>query len=421
MPNTDYGSILLTTADKVSRTIKKKTGSQNGYKPSEWADEINLMGLLPIRTASGAIAHFEDGADDVPIVEGIFAFNPIQTGTGDPSPTNQRPISGTDELTLNHKGKNLFDPNTEFSTLYVYAVAKNVLPSATCTMSFTDNDTTQDIRGVYFGFISSDYTSGAPTVYRWGIQNGAVVGDVTNLYLSENMTGLFYYPNNPTTLEKVLNRFNVQIELGSTATTYEQYTGHVYPISWTSEGTKYGGTYNSKTGVLRVTHSVVDLGSLTWTYRTDVLSVPCFTSSVISDIKSGSLPIACSCFKIMSPNRNAIDGNHQVSIMNNSNAKFLVIRYDEYTDGTAVKTALIGQKLVYELATPIEIQLEPTEMATLLGVNNFYHDGNGDSTIEYRADIDLLLASLQGNRGLQMTRSAPTEEEEEQTEEVEEN
>ena len=146
-----------------------------------------------------------------------------------------------------------------------------------------------------------------------------------------------------------------------------------------------GGTADVVGGTGEETHDIIDLGDLTWTYRTDVLSVPCFLSNDISDIKNGSLPLACSCFKIMSPNRTAINGNYQVSIGNNTNAKYLVIRYDEYSDGTAVKTALTGQKLVYELATPTDFTFTGQPINSYLGVNNVWTDsGNTKVTYKYK-------------------------------------
>lgn len=47
-----------------------------------------------INTASGEIASFTDGADGMPIKRLEVAINPVQAGSGEPSPENVRPISG---------------------------------------------------------------------------------------------------------------------------------------------------------------------------------------------------------------------------------------------------------------------------------------------------------------------------------------
>ena len=38
-----------------------------------------------------------------------FSFEPIQNGSGDPSPENVRPINGRNELNIIHSGKNIFE------------------------------------------------------------------------------------------------------------------------------------------------------------------------------------------------------------------------------------------------------------------------------------------------------------------------
>ena len=49
-----------------------------------------------------------------------------------------------------------------------------------------------------------------------------------------------------------------------------------------------------------------------------------------------------------------------------------------------------GVQLVYELATPIEVDLTPTEITTLLGTNNIFADC-GDTTVDYYADPTLFV------------------------------
>ena len=52
------------------------------------------------RTASGNPATFNDGGDDLPIVSLVTTISPSQDGSGAPSPTNVRPIRGTDQITF---------------------------------------------------------------------------------------------------------------------------------------------------------------------------------------------------------------------------------------------------------------------------------------------------------------------------------
>ncbi|MBR2716201.1 MAG: hypothetical protein IKD79_00505 [Oscillospiraceae bacterium] len=79
-----------------------------------------------------------------------------------------------------------------------------------------------------------------------------------------------------------------------------------------------------------------------------------------------------------------------------------------YDNGTAIETAadfstwLASQysngtpvQVFYELDTPIAYQLTPTEIKTLLGVNNIWAD-TGDVEVTYRADTKLYIQQLTG-------------------------
>lgn len=72
-------------------------------------NEVNRM--YPTDTASGAVASFSDGAEGVPVESLIVNIEPVQAGSGDPSPENIRPISGHEEVTVTRtdgNGDNLF-------------------------------------------------------------------------------------------------------------------------------------------------------------------------------------------------------------------------------------------------------------------------------------------------------------------------
>lgn len=52
-------------------------------------------------SSSGDIATFTDGGDNKPLKSLKVAINPVQEGSGDPSPSNVRPIIGWDEVDVN--------------------------------------------------------------------------------------------------------------------------------------------------------------------------------------------------------------------------------------------------------------------------------------------------------------------------------
>ena len=53
-----------------------------------------------------------------------------------------------------------------------------------------------------------------------------------------------------------------------------------------------------------------------------------------------------------------------------------------YTDNTSFKNSIQNVKLVYELATPIEIQLDSITLQALLNENNIWCD-TGDTEVKY--------------------------------------
>ena len=58
------------------------------------SDTVDMLKAFPIDTASGVVASFTDGANGIPVKSLVVDIEPAQAGSGDPSPTNVRPISG---------------------------------------------------------------------------------------------------------------------------------------------------------------------------------------------------------------------------------------------------------------------------------------------------------------------------------------
>lgn len=147
--------------------------------------------------------------------------------------------------------------------------------------------------------------------------------------------------------------------------------------------TVYGGTLDVVSGVLTVTKEIVDLGNLSWSKDTTTVSgKTIFRSSLSAKSQFNAI---CSNYNFVGAYTNLTDKtccyiyNTWIGIEDST--------YNESTVGQ-FKTAMNGVQLVYELATPITIQLTPQEVKSLLGVNNFYHDCNGDTKITYIRRLD---------------------------------
>lgn len=63
------------------------------YKDAK-GNTLIVNGGIINETATGQVAEITDGAENIPVKSLVVTINPIQEGSGDPSPENIRPISG---------------------------------------------------------------------------------------------------------------------------------------------------------------------------------------------------------------------------------------------------------------------------------------------------------------------------------------
>lgn len=86
---------------------------------AESIDPENIYSAYPTDTASGAVASFADGANDIPLKSLVVGIDIVQSGEGDPSPENIRPISGWTGMTVNANGTEIpISWETEAGTVY---------------------------------------------------------------------------------------------------------------------------------------------------------------------------------------------------------------------------------------------------------------------------------------------------------------
>ena len=135
--------------------------------------------------------------------------------------------------------------------------------------------------------------------------------------------------------------------------------------------TVYGGTVNFNTGVVTVDSVIADLGSLEWTYNSGDRRF----NAPLADIKAVSvrtMPMKCSCYKVIDDGTPFAD-LPPYCIYNNGPA--IAVHDAEYTDATAFTTAVTGQTVCYELATPTTLSLTPDILTMLKNNNSVSGDG----------------------------------------------
>lgn len=366
-----------------------------------------LIALLPVVSFSATpIATLTDGAENVPMKSLVVDIVPKQA-SGTPTPSSPLPITGFTGANVTHTGKNLVFSNIDAtvdasgvvissSNYYKFCIAK-VAQGQTYTVTTSD---TSLVCGFFYNIPEVGDTT----------YNGSRIVDTQSKTFVAPITGYVGF--------RAIYAGDYQCEAGTTATTYEPYTATTYPISWQTEaGTVYGGWYDVTTGKLTVTHGIVDMGSLSWTYST----LYKWFYTYVLDILSGSLDILSTIY-VVKPVAE-ISGDLTVDDAITVNGTSIVVRNLDYTDANTFKTAMSGVMLVYPLATPIEYTLTPTTIKTRGGTESIYSD-TGDVSGEYRADIQAYidgLANNGGNRSLNsLNLSKGAIEEEPEKEEVKE-
>ena len=363
-------------------------------------------------TASGSVASFVPDATIDNLLGLSVALEPIQDLHGYDSPW---PAGG---------GKNLFDASS--ATFKKWQLLSNAFKTRYDMYSgiavSVDGDTvTVTTTGAYLG-IGFELSASA-SVRTVSISGSANQIGFYSAY-EDGATQLSYGATSCSipadTAGFVGVRFNavgtytlkIQLESGSTATAWTPYS-NICPISGRDSvdimhsgadtsnpttytiqlgDTVYGGTLDVTAGTLTVDKAMVDMGSLNWAYYSNVTR---FAVRLNDGKYSGTgFSIAdecfCSCYPALANQRYASQPDKSVTVGSSffsTTTCAFVVHDSNYTDANTFKTAVTGQQLVYELATPIVIDLDPVQIATIANqTNNVWADA-GDVSVEFAADL----------------------------------
>ena len=356
-----------------AETLPITTGSAVNTK--EYIDDKTTF----VKSASGSLVHITDGADNIPVKSLVSEIVAVQSGSGTPSPSNPRAISGFDNGVVSVIGKNWFDfegwlnsnsiaytkvgdsitfaPDSRlFTNPYVFS-DRDINVSASVT-NFTFNGT-----NLRLDFLNENNE----------LQKAIVAGSLVRNNLNACKVRL-----NWSTIGTSVTIDKPMINLGTTVETYEAYNGNTYTFAFGQ--TVYGGHFDNK-GNLVATHSIVDLSSLGWVYQSGNtrfyvdapadLKRPASNNDVINGV--------CSHY-IIADYQTYTDKQLCVSVSGS-----MFVKNSDYTDATAFINSLTGAYLVYELATPITLAITSQDIPTLLGENNFYSNC-GDVEVDYYTD-----------------------------------
>lgn len=303
---------------------------------------------------------------------------------GNGTPDNPIPINGYTEANITACGVNLcFDAygNKASENTYLYPSGDN-LPIIVNNMLRTAYAYVGKNADVVISF------GGVPQrSFAYGLEGYPELGTVCHALTVTALTTssfkvnsgnyeyiAFYYCNDLGNIPS-----DCQIEIGTTPTTYHAYNGTTHEISLGQ--TVYGGVLDVTNGTLTVTHTYKDMGTLEWYYPGD------YFYADITDIQpnpswGATSDVLSSYFVATTPNAIALQQvDYAIAIWPTGHR--IVVRDTDYSDSVTFTSAMSGVQLVFPLATPVTLTLTPEQIEAIVGVNNVWHDGNGDTEVKY--------------------------------------
>lgn len=346
----------------------------------------------------------------------VLNLEPHQSGSGDPSPTNIRPISGYDAVNVTRAGKNLYR--------YPYANTTHTQDGITWTDngdgSITVNGTATDY--AYFNLTEwfddrvpllrkfgaeLTVTGGTPQVriitqYRevgsinaitLGIDNGNgatfTVPETVNEYAS--FIGIY----KGLTISNVTIRPMIR-EASIEDDSYEDYSSTNYIINIpTSTGTVYHCTINALTGEMTVLSKGVDAKDVAWNFS-DVSTTQriyfsgakkATSADVAADVADDIL--LCSTAKTKSFNEVYINKQDGITLSTGGAVSLHITGLTDRSPTAETVTQYFTDNpttIVYPLDTPLTYQLTPHEIYLLADYNSIWMDADGKIKLDYKTN-----------------------------------
>lgn len=310
-------------------------------------------------------------------------FEPVQEGTGDPSPENVRSISGWDGVTV---AKNwfakidnyevsvngvTFTRNPENGIVTIKGKATAMIQRA-FSGAFVAN-------GDNFIFQNFPVLSGGLYWYVWdGTSSSVIRNNILNL------NGVKLKPTSG-------HQFSIAINITKNATVDFTFKPVIYDeteaITIPFPQTIYGGYVDLVDGEVVETWRKETFGSTGWTFADSSRSNSVFRK-IISSRKPTNVntpsDIVCDSYKDYktSPTTliNEIPDN---SICGRSTYGTIFVRDNRYSTVEDFVNNMSGVEFAYKLATPITHQLTPQVIKTLKGTNNIWSDANGNIEVKF--------------------------------------
>lgn len=365
-----------------------------GYVITPFAIEGTIQSAWGLRTADEE--HIAISATLYPGVENTIKLRLTcsQNALTEYAPySNIRPISGVESATVTRCGKNLWNFSLDGTGAYWIIP---YLPAGTYTMSMLNTaDWWTDNANENKFFLRT--LDGSMLVATLSFSSTAVGERSYATFEVPNGGGFRVFTFNTDTPTKITD---IQLELGSTATSYTPYAGTTATLSLPS--TVYGGEVDVATGQGQETYAMVELdgtenitvsatdtdGVVRYGFDNNLLS-----GAAVPTTNSIAFVGVCSHYLVRSADDTYLK-RQGASI--NPSGNFIIYdpNFANEADATAFKAYLAAQKaagtpvtIAYKLATPTSITATGgQQIVALEGVNTIFTDANGVTVTFLRED-----------------------------------
>lgn len=346
--------------DKVDKVNSATNGNLASLNASGNLTDSGWNGAKDTTSISGNPISISGLKSNQLAVNPIITLEPIQAGSGTPSPSNIREISGYDKIEDLSCGKNLVNGFVQrtFSNgvpeASIWRLASNDFIRVKPNTQYTFSATGSNLKIAFLWFLTNAY--GSPSYIG---NNGYESGNIRTITTPSNanycIIGVGFNDDSTITPSQISN---TQFEEGDEATIYEA------PIKTTSISeslgqTVYGGSLDVRTGVLTSNYAeYIFTGNETWvsTFGEKAYTYECLASKPAVSLALQINVFNCECAEPKSADALSLG---QSGIAANGNYIFIS------TDLYANISSFTGKKVIYRVATPIEIQLTPHEISLL--------------------------------------------------------
>jgi len=378
--------------DKLNNNIQYSTDLETTNKTiigaiNEVASQATGIDIISEINTPASIMSFNDGGDNIPLKSLITEIVPIQEGSGVPSPSNVRAISGHSSIKIANSSKNLFGG-------FVFMSGYTIESSGAISVSANYDIYKVSIKKNTNYTVSFREASAGNRASRFAIYNGNTFVDiVVNNYTSAGAQSYTVNFNQDFDTAYLVIRntcYDIQLEEGSTATTYEEPQIDIISLGQTV----YGGSLECVEGegtndyLMISENDFANYGSGTTSGGLNYVLVD-IAQPMAFDKESGlsnMLPLSQSSWSATTP-------CFELNVGTAPN-RFAVRVVGTFSSLADFKTQYAGLQICYKSATPDDLSISGANIPTLSGTNNIYTDCGDIQSLEYFNENANDIASL---------------------------